>query len=66
MTLLYLNLCYNEAGDKNVSMLQLSCRMSDLQFSLALSSFKNVCNKAHKGVICNMIYKIPYTCITVK
>ena len=23
-------------------------------------SFKSVCNKEHKGVICNMTYKVPY------
>ena len=27
-------------------------------------SFKSVCNKEHKEVICNMTYKVPY--ITVK
>ena len=27
-------------------------------------SFKSVCNREHKGVICNMTYKVPY--ITAK
>ena len=46
--------------DKNISILHLSCRTSDLQFSLVLKymhlSFKSVCNKEHKGVICNMTF----------
>ena len=46
------------AGDKNISILHLSCRTGDEQFSLALQkhspSFKRICNKDHKGVICNM------------
>ena len=52
--------CYVGAnsGDKNISVLHLSCRTSDLQFSLFLQthspSFKRICNKEHKGVICNM------------
>ena len=37
------------------SILHLSCRTSDLQFSLVLQihspSFKRICNKEHKGVI---------------
>ena len=56
-------------GDKNFSILQLSCRTSDLQFSLVLHmylSFKSryMYNEEHKGVICYMTYKVPY--ITVK
>ena len=45
---------------QNLSILHLSCRTSDLQFSLVLQthalvlSFTIVCNKVHKGVICNM------------
>ena len=39
-------------------LLYLSCRTSDLQFILVCKnmhlSFKSVCNKEHKGVICNM------------
>ena len=49
---------FSYAGDKNISILHLSCRMSDLQFSLVPQnmhlSFKSVCNKEQKGVICNM------------
>ena len=47
----------NISGDKNISILHLSCRMSDLQFSLVMSfkhmdlSFKSICNREHKGVI---------------
>ena len=40
---------------QNIAILHLSCRTSDLQFSLVLQtkhlSFKGVCNKEHKGVI---------------
>ena len=47
-----------EKKHKNISILHLSCRMSDLQFHSSckhmLLSFKSVCNKEHKGVICNM------------
>ena len=43
------------AGDKNISILHLSCRTSDLQFSVVLQhihlSFKSVCNREHKGLI---------------
>ena len=39
----------------------LSCKHMDLSFNL---SFKSVCNKKHKGVICNMNEKVPY--ITAK
>ena len=46
------------SGVKNISILHLSCRTSDLQFSLVLQthspSFKKICNKEYKGVICNM------------
>ena len=42
-------------GDKNISILHLSCRRSDLQFSLVRQhmylSFKSKYNKEHKGVI---------------
>ena len=59
---------HTPAGDKNISILHLSCRTSDLQFSLVLQtlymSVKSVCNKEHKGVICIRTYKVPY--ITVK
>ena len=45
-------------GTKNISILHLSCRTSDLQFSLILKthslSFKRICNKEHQEVICNM------------
>ena len=51
------------SGDKNISILHLSCRTSDLQFSLVLS-FKSVCNKEHNGDTCYMTYKVPY--ITAK
>ena len=58
---------YSSRG-QNISILHLFCRMSDLQFSLVLQtqylSFQRVYNKEHKGVICNMTYKVPY--ITVK
>ena len=41
-----------------ISILHWSCRTSDLQFSLILQtyspSFKRICNKEHKGVICYM------------
>ena len=40
-----------ETGDKIISILHLSCRTSDLQFSLVLHhthlSFKSLCNKEH-------------------
>ena len=40
------------SGDKNISILHLSCRTSDLQFSQHTHlSFKSVCNKEHKGAI---------------
>ena len=46
------------ARDKNISILHLSCKTSDLQFSLVLQThalvLKSVCNKEHNGVICNM------------
>ena len=49
-------------GDKNISILHLSCRTSDLKFSLILQThalvFKNVCNKEHKGVIYILIKTI--------
>ena len=49
-------------------MLHLSCRMSDLQFSLVLLSLKSVCNKAHKGVIYNrtVTYETPFTSIIIQ
>ena len=57
------NLCKIVARDKNISIFHLSCRTSDLQFSPVLQthvlSFKSVCNKEHKGVLCNMKYKVP-------
>ena len=60
---LYELLVYN-SRDKNISILHLSCRTSDLRFSLLLQThagvLKSVCNKEHKGVICNMTYKVPY------
>ena len=47
-------------GDRNIYILHLSCRTSDLQFSLIVQtqalSFKRVCNKKHKGIICNMTF----------
>ena len=42
---------------KNISILHLSCRMSDSFHSSCKHmhlSFKSVYNKEHKGVICNM------------
>ena len=46
------------ARDKNISILHLSCKTSDLQFSLVLQThalvLKSVCNKEHNRVICNM------------
>ena len=46
------------SGDKNILILHLSCRTSDLQFLLVLQthspSFKRIYNKEHKGVICNL------------
>ena len=40
------------AGDKNISIFHLSCRMKDLQFSLVLETqalvIKSICNKEHK------------------
>ena len=36
-----------EYSDKNISILHLTCKHMHL-------SFKSVCNKEHKGVICNM------------
>ena len=38
-------------GDKNISILHLSCRTNDIQFSLVLQTLKIVCAKEHKGVI---------------
>ena len=32
------------AGDKNISILHMSCRTSDLQFSLAMQTFKGLVN----------------------
>ena len=56
----------SKAGGKNISILHLSCRTSDLQFDVCFKhmylSFKSVYNKEHKEV--NMTYKVPY--ITVK
>ena len=64
---LYEMLVYNSRG-LNISILHLSCRTSDLQFSLLLQTharvLKSVCNKEHKGVICNMTNNVPY--ITAK
>ena len=39
------------SGGKSISILRLSCRMSDLPFSFVLQSS---CNKERKGVICNV------------
>ena len=43
---------------QNISILHLSYRTCEIQFSLILKhmhlSFKSICNKEHKGVICNM------------
>ena len=54
----YCLLNWQNPGGKNISILHLSCRTSDLQFSLVLQtyspSFKRICNKECKGVICNM------------
>ena len=36
-------------GDKNISILHSSCKDNVMHLS-----FKSVCNKEHKGVICNM------------
>ena len=47
---------YVWAVDKNISILHLSCRTSDLQCKHMHLSFKRVCNREHKGVICNRAY----------
>ena len=44
-------LCFS--GDKKFSILHLSCRTSDLQFSLILQTLYSVCNKDHKLDIYN-------------
>ena len=55
-------------GDRNISILRLSCRTSDLNFYSSFKhmhlSCKSVYNREHEGVICNMTYKVPY--ITAK
>ena len=45
---------YRKSGDKNISILHLSSSCKHMHLS-----FKSVCNREHKGVICNMTYKVP-------
>ena len=50
------------SGYKNIPILHLSCRTSDLQFSLILQThalvLESICNKEHKGIICNLITRV--------
>ena len=43
-----------QSGDKDISILHLTCKTSDLQFSLVLQTHALVLYKEYKGVICYM------------